>query len=550
MLAHEPPATEADIPGAQLHTCMTELEWLHQIQVANGKQPAWPFVDYLEFEFVKWMVVNDISQTAQDKLIKLPIIATCCNLSFSSNYLLNKMLDKLPSAGPCWKCIEKKIIGTLKNSKGQFLTEDIEIWVRDIIEVVKELIGNSAYGKQLVFVPQKIFLDAEKQNQKIDEMWTANWWSRIQELLPPGATVVPIILSSDATQLTNFSGGKSAWPVYISIGNIPKHICAKVNSHSTLLLAYLPVPKLDCFRPKEQGDQKAWIFHQCMELIVAPLKQAGIDGIEMDCGDGYVWHCFPILAAYIADNPEQTLIACCRQNLCHICTVKFDQHQNPPNNPFPLRHPKHTAHALMAQDIGHTPCLFDEQGLKPFGKPFWAELPHCNIFTCLTPDILHQLHKGVFKDHLMNWCLELIKQTSPENSAEDVDHCYKQMPCHTDLHHFLSGVTKLKQSTANEHKEMQKVFIGVMAGLVPSDVLPVIVATLDFIYYACLPTHTTETLNLLQHALETFHFHKHVFIKYGICTDFNINKIHAMSHYFMAIWELGSADGYNTETPE
>jgi hypothetical protein len=77
----------------------------------------------------------------------------------------------------------------------------------------------------------------------------------LQNQLPPGATVVPIVLSSDATQLTNFSGGKSAWPVYISIGNIPKSIRAKVNSYSTLLLAYLPVAKLQCFPKKERGDQ-------------------------------------------------------------------------------------------------------------------------------------------------------------------------------------------------------------------------------------------------------------------------------------------------------
>jgi hypothetical protein len=38
-----------------------------------------------------------------------------------------------------------------------------------------------------------------------------------------GATVIPLIISSDKTQLTTFRG-KTAYPVYMTIGNIPKNI--------------------------------------------------------------------------------------------------------------------------------------------------------------------------------------------------------------------------------------------------------------------------------------------------------------------------------------
>ena len=39
----------------------------------------------------------------------------------------------------------------------------------------------------------------------------------------PGATILPVIILSDKTQLTNFSN-KSAYPLYMTIGNIPKEI--------------------------------------------------------------------------------------------------------------------------------------------------------------------------------------------------------------------------------------------------------------------------------------------------------------------------------------
>lgn len=46
----------------------------------------------------------------------------------------------------------------------------------------------------------------------------------LQKLLPKGVTIAPVILASDKMQLSHFSGDKSAWPVYLTIGNIDKDI--------------------------------------------------------------------------------------------------------------------------------------------------------------------------------------------------------------------------------------------------------------------------------------------------------------------------------------
>jgi len=55
--------------------------------------------------------------------------------------------------------------------------------------------------------------------------------------------IVPIIISSDKTQLTQFRG-KQAYPVYLTIGNILKHIRRKPSRQGQVLLAYLPTSKL------------------------------------------------------------------------------------------------------------------------------------------------------------------------------------------------------------------------------------------------------------------------------------------------------------------
>ena len=61
---------------------------------------------------------------------------------------------------------------------------------------------------------------------------------------------------------------------------------------------------------------------------------------------------------------------------------------------------------------------------------------------------------------------------------------------------------------------------------------------------------TTKTLDALEQCLKTFHENQEVIVKLKIREHFNIPKIHAILHYVNCIWSLGSADGYNTESPE
>ena len=130
------------------------------------------------------------------------------------------------------------------------------------------------------------------------------------EALQPGAMIIPVIVSSDKTQLTHFRD-KQAYPVYITIGNIPKDIRRKPSWHAQLLVAYLPTTKLGgisnmCARRRALAN----LFHACMCDILDPIASHAETGLPMMSGDGVWWRCHPILAVFIGDYPEQTLVTC------------------------------------------------------------------------------------------------------------------------------------------------------------------------------------------------------------------------------------------------
>lgn len=312
--------------------------------------------------------------------------------------------------------------------------------------------------------------------------------------------------------------------------------------HTTVLLGYLPVAKLHCFTEDKRTAMGQQVFHDCMRLLLKPLIAAGRDGVMMSCADGYQRLIFPLLAAYVADFPEQCLAACVNERRCVMCRVDRDQRGEHLQS---LYRDQQTAADLINAAIGSKEAFseLEEEDLCHVNQPFWEDLPHTSIFTSFPPDLLHQIHKGVFKYHLFSWCEALV-------GSEVIDARYKAMPAQPGLWHFKQGISGISQWTGTEAKHMEKVFIGAISDAAPSEAVRAAHALLNFIYWAQFKSVDEEQLEQMDTALATFHHFKHIFEQHNIRQDFNIPKLHSLLHYTFLIRRFGTADGYNTESPE
>ena len=143
----------------------------------------------------------------------------------------------------------------------------------------------------------------------------------------------------------------------MTIGNIYKEIRCQQSSRTAVLIGYLPISKLQCFR--EAGDSRKFavycLFHHCMRIILKPLITAGKYGIEIACANKYIRRIFPILAAYVADYLEQCLVTCCMENRCPCCVIKRDKRGE--NTESPLYCQASTLDMLSEHKNGEYPIL-------------------------------------------------------------------------------------------------------------------------------------------------------------------------------------------------
>ncbi|GJF00963.1 hypothetical protein PsYK624_172670 [Phanerochaete sordida] len=505
-----------------------------------------PFKSKTEWDLIRWAKLRGPGSTAFDELLAIKGMRDKLGLSFHTTREANAIVDSLPAPRPVFKRDEVVVDNRA-----------FDVYFRDVIECIRSLYGEPEFAQHLVFLPERHYHDPDCTQRLYHDMHTGKWWWAAQkavEARTPGATIVPVILSSDKTQLTLFRN-KAAYPVYLTIGNLPKDVRSKPSRGAQVLLAYLPTTKLEHIRNKSARRRtQSNLFHACMRRILGALEQAGLDGLSMVSGDGVTRRVHPLYAAYVGDYPEQVLVTCTKSGECPVCTQPRDSlgelgEKHPTRALQPVLDVLSRVDDLSRADYGRA-CK--AVGIKPVYKPFWENLPYSDIFLSITPDILHQLLQGVIK-HLVSWIKDAY-------SEDEIDARCRRFPPNHNVRLFFKGITKLSRLTGGEHADICRILLALVIDLRLKDrdaprgsqerLVRAVRAMLDFVYLAQYPVHSAQSLDALDDALARFHENKDVFIDLGIRSDFDFPKLHFCRHYREFIENLGTADNYNTEYTE
>ncbi|OBZ74460.1 hypothetical protein A0H81_05119 [Grifola frondosa] len=381
----------------------------------------------------------------------------------------------------------------------KWMTSKYDIWFRDPRAVVQNMLANPDFNGEIEFGPVREYVDGER---RLKDFMSGDWaWRQADAIVADpathGAAFVPIILGSDKTTVSVATGQNEYYPLYVSIGNVTNSV-RRAHRNAVTLVGFLAIPKAS---RKYNDDVKfrkfrKQLFHTSLARILQSLKPGMTTPEVTRCGDG------------------------------HFRRVIYGLE-------------------LVADfELG---VLWDEYGIIGDIVPFTNDFPRADIHELIAPDILHQLIKGTFKDHLVDWVEQYIYQNHSKKDAEtilaDIDRRIAVAPPFSGLRRFPEG-RGFKQWTGNDSKALMKVYLPAIVGYVPREMVRSIRAFLEFCYLVRRNTHTPKTLDQLNDALKRFHENRTIFQTTNVRpTGFSLPRQHSMVHYNHLIWDFAAPNG-------
>jgi len=290
---------------------------------------------------------------------------------------------------------------------------------------------------------------------------------------------------------------------------------------AVLLLALLPVPLILSMSCKADGRRRginADTVQDVFELIFAPLQDVAHVGIPIDCADGKVRLCFPILCVWMADHMENVALHGLKTNAC-------------PKSEVPTNELGTNARSYQARDYARYPRY------KPENQSSGSETDDNDVMNLgigqnlfqgrdwvlasdlYKLDILRTTYLGLFK-HLMDWIEAFLKKHGRQQAFDEV---WKALPPYPGFLLLKKAYSKVTQWQGKEMRNLGPCIVGVLAvalrepggaQAIPfKGALRCVRVLVDFNMMAQYRSHTPDTIAYMEEYLDQFHRMKDIFLE-------------------------------------
>ncbi|KAI0704508.1 hypothetical protein C8T65DRAFT_709094 [Cerioporus squamosus] len=527
---------------------------------ATSPSTPWdPFESRLEFEVAEFLYKTEqMSGKNITKLMELwaaDVVRYGGQPPFADQADLYATIDAIVLGDVPWSCLKGRYQGTRPAGDAPaWMDEDYDIWFRNPRELVLRMLTNPDFKDEFDVAPIRDYTPAGHRRYR--NFMSADWAWREADIIAAsvpdveGTMLVPIILGSDKTTVSVATGQNDYYPLYMSIGNIHNNV-RRAHRDSVILVAFLAIPKAE----RKDADSPVFrkfrrqLLHSSLSAIFWPLQPGMITPEVVRCPDAHFRKAIWSFAAYIADYIEQVVISCIVQGWCPTC-LKDSKALDAPGLVNNRSRVLTEAYIQTFEPV----VLWDDYGIIHDLVPFTNDFPRADIHQMLSGDLLHQLIKGTFKDHLVTWIGEyLIREHGDARGKElldEIDRRLSLVPPFPGLRHFKQG-RNFKQWTGDDSKGLMKIYLSAIYGVVPNDMVRAIAAFLEACYIARRDTIDDQDIARFREARTRFYHYRKVFQETGVRVDgFSLPRQHSLDHYDDHMMNFGAPNGLCTSITE
>lgn len=202
----------------------------------------YPFRNLTEYQLCDWLFESQITATQMTSFFKSRFPLHQQTMDVNSVLDWKRVMHRIPY-GIIDDTLHESVITMDGAVNSRYAGQSLKYVVkhRSIFSAIRFLIGHVPFKPNLAYAPVRLYKDEERTKNIFNEMHTGTWWWDLQKTLPPGSTIVPVMIASDKTQLTQHHGDKSTHPVYVTIGNLDKATRRSQQRPSKVLLGFLPI---------------------------------------------------------------------------------------------------------------------------------------------------------------------------------------------------------------------------------------------------------------------------------------------------------------------